>query len=585
MKLTLKRTGTFSLPDGTLKDDTRRLVVWWYGPVIKNNQANSVPKVYVFFRILDDQNSFGDFVRREAALTHLGLLRIGSVWHKGVSNNDVVYKEEKFDVDFSEGGWRVLSLRDLESCGKSLYTEFLRSPYLPEGRGRETFLIDFYLPGGKHLFVPCLEFFVRCYGSSSEVKRVLSTYPWEKVKERLFKPLDTPASPGTWPVKFTRRVHNDDAILLAHILYDPYAEIAAKRIYAQLEADFSAGHPYSLPKITPWFQGAGQLLVEGVPIEGGKSFLALRVLGSTQPGGATIHREKEQRVATAAGKENDGAIGLPAKGKPGAADIIDLTDDAEPDHGSSWLDVAEEKLVILGERRKVIEKWRDRDGSSLTRNIHTPGDEASFSTGEAYGLGKGVGKAHLYASLEMESQGMLRDMWVAFRYLYSLYPNRIKNVEWFTFEGGFCSDSEPKLIRMNPITDDTSVTTSVEQWPFIDYEKNQPRGVLVIRVRSEEKLVYIVEIQRRSKIKPKELNVFEEESISGLCFCLDDDASFEQWIRKLLSEIRYKKGIFKKILGRCPGIAKTFSHRTSKSDAVLCESVAKNALRKMGLEV
>lgn len=585
VKLTLRSCRTFSFPDETLKDADERLVVWWYGPVIKNSQPNSVPKIYIFFRTLDDHNNLGRFISRTAALTHLGLLRIGSIWHEGVSKNRIAYEKRLFEVSFSEGGWQIISLGDLEKSGRSLNTEFIESSYLPENNRHETFLIEFNIADGKRLLVPCIEYFARCYGSSSEVKRVLATYPWEKVKERLYKPIDAPVLPGTWPVKFTRRVHKDDAIILAHFLYDPYAEMAAKSIYAQLEADFLSGHPYSLPKITPWFQGEGQLLVEGVPIDGGKSFLALRVLGSTQPGGAMIQREKEKRLATEGGEENNGSMGLPSKRQPKISDIIDLTDDEEPDHGSSWLDIAEETFIVLGKRRVVIDKWRERDASASSQITPIPGDETTFTTGEAYGSGKDIGKAHLYASLEMESQGVLRDMWEALRYLHSLHPKRIQFVEWFTFENDFCADPEPKLIRFNAVRNDPSLSLSIEQWPYIDYENRQLRGALVIRVVLDNKCIYIVEIQRKYKIKSDDLNVIEEESISGLCFSLDNDADFESWLHDLLSEIRYKKGIFKKILGRCPGRAETFAHRKSKDDIVFYESAAKNAIRKMELKL
>ncbi|WP_311945599.1 hypothetical protein [Halomonas piscis] len=581
MKPTLRSCKTFSFPDGTLKDEDKRLVVWWYGPVIKNNQPESVPKIHIFFRTLDEHNNFGKYIRRTAALTHLGLLRIGSVWHRGVNKNRIIYEKKKFEVSFSENGWQIISLGDLVRSGRNLNTEFIDESYLPESKRYETFLIDFKLADGTRLLVPCIEFFARCYGSSSEVKRILATYRWEKVKKRLFKPLEATALPGTWPIKLTQQANKADAIFLAHILYDPYAELAAKRVYAQLEADFLSGHPYSLPKITPWFRGDAQLIAEGVSIDKGNSFLALRILGSSQPGGARIQREREQHIATAEDEENGGPMGLPSKKPPKIADIIDLTDDEEPDHGSSWLDIEEEPFIVLGKRRTVIDKWHERDTSTNRQNALKSGDDAALSTGEFYGSGKDIGKANLYASLKMESQGVLRDMWEALRYLQSLHPHCLYSVEWFTFDNGFCSYIEPKLIRFNAINSILSLSMSIKQWPYIDYDNFQLRGALVIRVTTEFKHIYIVEIQRRIKEKSHKSNILEEEPISGLCFILNDDADFESWLRDLLSEIRYKKGIFKRILGNCPGHAETFAHRKSKDDTVFCESAAKNALNKM----
>jgi hypothetical protein len=585
VKVTLRSCRAFSFPDGTLKDEDKRMVVWWYGPVTKNLPAGSVPKVAVFFRYLDDQNNLGKITKRDLALTHLGLLRIGSVWRKGACETYFPHDKAKFDVSFSEGGWQLITFADLKSSYLSSEAEADITKYLSETRNHKTYFINFFLPNGKHLLIPCVEFFSRCYGSSSEVNRVLATYPWKGVKERLFKPLDEPPQPGTWPIKLNWRMHKGDAILLAHILYDPYAKLAAKNIYSYIEADFLAGKSYSLLRATPWFQGEGQLAVSGISIDGGNAFLALRVLGSSQPGGTTIQREKEQRVATDEGKDNDDSINLPSKRQPGIGEIIDLTDDTEPDHGSSWLDIEEEKFAVLGKPREVIDKWRDRNSSANRQSTPKPGDENRFSTGEAFGAGKDVGKAHLYTSLEMESQGILRDMWTAFRYLHKSHPNRIRKVEWFTFENGFSAYSEPKLIQFNPIEDDTNITTSVKHWPFIDYDKQKLRGALVIRVMSDTKYIYIIEIQRKHIASSADSNEVDEETISGLCFVLDDDAVFDEWLRRLLSEIRYKKGIFKKVLNRCPGHADAFVHRRSTNDSVFCEAAAKNALRKMGLKL
>lgn len=585
MKVTLRSCRTFSFSDGSLKDENERMVVWWYGPVKKNSRANTVPKVIVFFRYLDEQNNLGKITEREVALTHLGLLRIGSVWHKGTCKTYISYDEEKFDVSFSENKWQLITLDDLQKSSPHLDAETDISIYFSEKRPHKTYLIDFFLADSKHLLIPCVEFFSRCYGSSSEVRRVLATYPWEEVKKRLFKPLDTPPELGIWPIKLNWRMQKGDAILLAHILYDPYAEFAAKSIYAHIETDFSAGKPLSLLRATPWFQGEGQLAVSGISLGDGKAFLGLRVLGSTQPVGATIQREKEQRIATEKGKNNDNFFGLSPKRQLGVSDIIDLTDDTEPDHGSSWLDIEEEKFSVLGEPREVIDKRRDKDCSTNSKSVYIPRDEAVFSTGEAYGLGKDIGKAYLHASLEMEKKGMLRDIWAAFHHLYKAHPKKIKNIEWFTFENGFSAYPEPKLIQFNPISDGQSTTTSVKNWPFIDYEQQQLRGALIIRVMTNTKYIYIIEIQRKNTKLSSNPNKVEEEAISGLCFTLDNDADFDECLRKKLSEIRYKKGIFKKILNICPGIADTFSHRKSAKDSVFCEAAAKNALRKMGLHL
>ena len=485
-------------------------------------------------------------MRRETVLTHLGLLRIGSVWEKGVSSSRIAYEERKFSVSFSPGGWRIVTLDDLRQSGRSLYTAFHDSNYLPQKNQHKTYLIEFDLPDGKHLLIPCTEFFIRVYGRSSEIKRVLATYPWEEVKKRLYRPLDAPASPGTWPVKFTYHVHKHDAILLAHMLYDPYAKRAAKYIYSQFET--SSTPDEMLLKATPWFQGSGEISVSGVPIDGGNTFLGLQILGCTQPDGATIHREREKSATVPATDDDDAPTPFPYHQLQDIPDVIDLTDDEEPDHGSSWLDITEDEFVILGKPRVVLDKRYTRKNVPDTRGVPVPGDETIFSTGEPYGSGKGVGQASIHAPITLESQGFLRDMWNALLYLKSAYPTAIHSVSWFTFEDGFSTSPDPRLISLEPFGTDDEVKTSVANWVYMDTQTKVLRGVLVIKVHVLGQALYLMELQRRP---PKPRNGGREEgskppSYKGLVFTLDHQNSFEDWLRQVLSNVRHAEGVVQK---------------------------------------
>lgn len=583
MTVSLKQCRTFSFSDGTLKDEAERLVVWWYGPIEKNTRLESVPKIYVFFRHIDKNNNLGKVTKRTTVLTHVGLLRIGSVWEKGVSNSRIAFDERTFPVSFSPGGWRIVSLDDLRKAGRSLYTSFNDESYLPLDRKQRSYLIEFDLPDGKHLLIPCTEFFTRVYGRSSEIKRVLATYPWEKVKERLYRPLNAPASPGTWPVKFTYRVHKHDAILLAHMLYDPYAKQAARKIYSQLEARFPEDK--ILFEATPWFQGSGELSVSGVPIDGGNTFLGLQILGCTQPDGATIHREREKSATVPANDGDDAPTQFPYHQLQDIPDVIDLTDDEEPDHGSSWLDITEDEFVILGKPRVVLDKRYTRKNVPDTRGVPVPGDETIFSTGEPYGSGKGVGQASIHAPITLESQGFLRDMWNALLYLKSAYPTAIHSVSWFTFEDGFSTSSDPRLISLEPFGKDDEVETSVANWVYIDTQTKVPRGMLVIRVHVLDQTLYLMELQRRPP-KPRASGGEEASkppSYKGLVFTLNHQGSFEHWLRQVLSNVRHVQGVVQKLAGHCPGVADTFKHPKTRNEHVPCEAAVLNAFSKVGI--
>ncbi|WP_415258485.1 hypothetical protein [Thauera phenylacetica] len=591
MKVSLQRTRTFRIPDPSVTADANvDLVVWWYGPLVKNHRAQSVPKVVVFFRELGADGSLGRIVRRETALTHLGLLRIGSVWNKGISKALIDLPTVTFDVSFSSGGWRIISpygaVHD-ERRSNPIPADDYPLKFSPD----KNHLLDFSLADDRNLVIPCMEFFVRYYGRSEEVPRVLATYPWEEVQKRLFKPFDQPIRQGTWPVKLAKRMRNGDTVFLAHVLHDPYARKLAKSIYGQIESAFQAEAPYVFLKVAPWFRGATRVKVAGIPIDGGRTFLGLRVVGGSGPLGDTIHRDRD-RPGNAGGVEpplpgHDHGGGLSLRSLTRLPDILDLTDDEEPDHGSSSLDIQEEDFEELGEPRVIVDVQRANQGKSGGRP-HGKGEEITFSTGEPHGSGKGVGYASIHACAVLESHGTLRDMWSAVLYLKTCKPDAVKAVEWFTFEDGFKDDPEPKLIAFEPFEEDEEgLDAETTRWPYYDPGLEVLRGALVIRVTVLGEPLYLFEIQRRPVRKKDGLGNFKdgEESFKGLVFRVDGQERLVPWLRTLMNETRRVKGVVARLTGLCAGLADSFKHAPSKDQQRPCEAAVRNALRKVGVEI
>jgi hypothetical protein len=172
-------------------------------------------------------------------------------------------------------------------------------------------------------------------------------------------------------------------------------------------------------------------------------------------------------------------------------------------------------------------------------------------------------------------------------YLQRQYPTKIRSVEWFTFETGFCSGQVPKLIALAPFRDAEKVDTKTRNWLYYDVANKVPRGVLVARLLVGIKTVFIVEIRRRARRKQEDDGTSKEteESFKGIVFILDQNQSLQKWLTELLSEIRKEVGVVKKITGRCPGIADTFKHSSSGSDEISCQAAVVNALKKMRIHL
>ena len=584
------RTKTFRIPDPSVTADASvDLVVWWYGPLVKNRRAQSVPKVVVFFRELRGDGSFGRIVRRETALTHLGMLRIGSVWSGGMSKTRIDHSVVTFDVSFASDGWKIISPYGVvhdEKRSNPIPQDDYPLKFSPD----KNYLLEFRLSDGRSLLIPCIEFFVRFFGRSEEVPRVLATYPWVDAQKYLYKPFDQPIQPGTWPVKLAKRMRNSDTTFLAHVLHDPYAQHVAKGIYSQIESAFGAQAPYVFLKVAPWFRGSAKLEVAGIPINSGRTFLGLRVVGGSGPSGVTIHRDRD-RPGSEGGTEplsaGDDQVGFPPRNLTRLPDILDLTDDEEPDHGSSSLEIEEEDFKELGEPRVIIDVRQANRGKS-GGGFHSQGGETTFSTGEPHGSGKGVGYASIHASNVLESHGTLRDMWNAVLHLKKCKPDDVTAVEWFTFEDGFKGDSEPKLIAFEPFEEDEEgLDAETRRWPYYDPGQEVLRGALVVRVTVYGAHIYLFEMQRRPLRKKDGSGNFKdcEEPFKGLVFRVDAHESFISWLRTLMNETRRVKGVVARLTGMCPGFADSFNHAPSKDQQWPCEAAVRNALGKAGVEI
>lgn len=571
-------------------------IAWWYCGLYKNEQAESQPKVLVAFRELWGSGYLSNnFILRRVPLAALGHVRLGTVWKNGVCRREAEFDTGKFDVDFLPGNWKFSSFQYANQ--NDIAPPYPPSLYPLKYKLDRNWLVEFDLQTEGKLVIPCLEFFSRCYGCSGELRRILATYPWRGTEggdgNRLYAPLDQQEEPGKWNVKLRKRLVNGDALFLAHVKYDRYAEYRAKQIYAQIEALHDPSNKYpAFLQVGPWFQEPAQLKVRGIWFDNRKSFLGLQIVGVSEPSGVPIERSRDNRnnAEQPAGPD---APGQAWQGVTGGAtakppQIIDLTIDHEPDQNAESIEVEEPKVEVLGTPRQVT-NYRDKQAKDSAGAKENGDDPDAYSSGEACGDGKGIGYAAVHAQPVMESEGLMRDMWNAMLFLSETYPQKISKVEWFTFEDGFRADNEPKLIALEEFDasalahDGTKLPGRIRNWPYMDQNQSEFRGVLVTRLSLTGRAVYIVEIQRkaprRSKASPEE----GAESFRGLVFVLDDEQQLVRWTRTVLSRVRYVKGVVQKLVNDCPGEAASFKHRPARGERVPCEGAVLLALSKVGV--
>lgn len=568
---------------GELPDDEIKRVAWWYCGIYKNPKAPSEPRVEICFQTLMEDGSLGNFTYYKIGLTHLGQVRLGTIWQGKHRVGQIPLEEVTYQLNFDDDGWKMAAPWDKEGEKSYLIPPWAYS--LPSvAFHRPTHLIQFHITGDpKGLLIPCLELFSRTYGHSQYVKRVLLNNNLAIAKEKLYVPDIEPAPDGVWQVTVEKHAHNSDAIFLAHLKHDPVTEQRVKRIWGDAEAAQGvSGEKVLFLAAAPYFSGPAQLRVRGIWLTPQKRFLGLQIIGCSDPGGAPVFLDRENTNLTGPLQKIASGPGWPKKIKPNPEknkEIL-LTHLEEPGANQEAMEIEDPEIRILGMRRKVVRVRRQATGIREPRYVVSDEPPEKHSGGEAHGDNPSVVPASINAERVLESQGTLRDIWSALQQLTTGKDAVIKKLASVTPEGKLSYSSEPVLLPLKPLGPKVDVSGSIRNWPFLDPASQQLRGVLVAWVETNLGAGYFLEIERRTA--PDENGgVKESESYKGMVFRLEDEEDLAPWLATLLEDIVYAKGILDKIKDNCPGEVDTFVHRHTTDGSL--DNAVQSGLEKIGL--
>lgn len=552
--------------EGVPPTSTDRLVAWWYCSIKKNPDAVSESKVEVCFRQLLDREDEYVFRHHDVGITHLGQVRLGTIWQGQKKVGQIPLSHEIFQVDFSDGAWGFSGAWDKENqdatSKKRLIPPFIYK--LDDAtRHPKTRLVEFHLTDNPHgLIVPCLEVFSRLYGRSQYLKRVLLAKPFDQAINELIVPDIEEAPPNTWQVTVDKHCYDGDGVFLAHLKHDPLSARRVRSIWGQTEgAQNTSGNIPAYPEIGPWFAGPAQLRVRGKWLDNEKKkFLALEILGCSDPGGAEIYFDRENtNMVTGPLKKVRGGGSWPRvkREKPTGGKDIHITHLKEPGAGEEPLEIADPFFEILGQPRLVTKIVRSKQGDREKRHTESGEPTDQYSGGEAHGSGGETAPVSIAAPQILEAKGLLRDVWDVLVRMAADKNEPIKSVTSILPDGA--ESPEPKMLTCPAAEFEPGMTDSKLYWHLLTLHPEQPRNILVARIKTENEILYIVEIQRRIKIT-EDGRQEESPTYRGMAFRLDDESGLSDWLKAMLKEVVRETGIVYKITNKCPGTAATFKH-------------------------
>ncbi len=564
-----------------------RLMVWWYSGILKNVRDSFQPRVRVAFRELRDDNVSlsKKLFFEKIPITLLGQVGIGTIWQNGVCISETTFETKTFEVDFSLKGWQKNSF-DYASLNKKNPPFRQNIIYPLNDEFDKNWLIDFHISSGGKLTIPCLEFFYKCYGRSAEIKRILTTVTHNSVENRLYAQWGNKENTDLRKIKLQARIRYSDTVFVTYVKYDNYAKRCAKSINIQIESQYEPkkNKPIFI-EVAPWHQKKIKIVVKGISHNNNKSFLGLQIMDSSDPPGNPIIKYKNKTIIKITNKPEEPPKWGKKKGIIKSGEEVEITGDMGPDHGAPTLNIPDPTCDTIGGKREIIDFVEEKTKDKVKRSFTTE-NPSKFSSGESYGSDKGVAYASISSSYELESHGTLRDMWKATQYLLKKKPDIFNSVEWFTFDDGFCSVGEPRLIKLKAFKNNIEISRSIKNWVYLDSKKkDRLRGILVIRIKTPIQTIFIVEVQRRKPVKGKKNTKDKKECFQGISFVIYDTNFFEPWIFSLLFSIGMFKGIVKNVVNSCPGFATTFKHVKVEGDKVLYETAVMNAITKLRYRV
>lgn len=536
-----------------LKNIHSPVVVWWYERMSKNESAQSIPYVEVVFRYLDKFDQLSGVTVAKIGLSRMGSFRLGTIWENRKCVAETYLGEDQtFSVDFTRGAWEHMSV-----TGRHQH-QFFREDYELRRSGSEEVLsdlLDFPLPDGKNLLIPCIEFLYRCYGSTSDMARILATYSWSEVLDKLYAHMDH--EPETRLVQPKPYIPDSDVPFLAAVQYDRYSQVAARSIHAQLDIAHDQGMATSV-KVMPWFQGLAKIRARGRWINGGKTFLCLEVTGMSHPKHPPYDLRRERR------SERDVEKGKPIVDLqreildiPKEEDPFPITDENEPGRDASTWNKQDPDFAILGPKcphtRSYVErKYSERKVVSIPESSATRG-----STGDPKGPPNEISHVVHHAKRVEGDGGILKALWNELVYLKSTTPG-FTSLAWYSSsEQKFVESSDFRLHGLAPFDTDATVSDAVRKWMFYRENSTKVRGILLARAIIHGRTFYLFEHQRKKKRKKA---VYEEEQVSGLLVNIDDPRIAHETVSNICDRVRHKMGRFGRLNIDSPH--KVFRHYT-----------------------
>jgi hypothetical protein len=536
-------------------DDEKIRVIWWYGPVFKNNSDSNVPKVLVLTRLLDENGVLTDQNQHfNINVTELELVRIGSIW-KGRERQDDLYtaienyrQNLEFTFNFNADEPESIPFDASIEVGKLLIPPFryslgdFKDKYVSRKQFRSSTLAKLESKHGITVLIPSLELLTSAIAPEHKLLRAhLLQHSIDQICTNYMS--SGYEKDGAYVVESRNGYFRSNLTLLAYMKNNQTSRSRLSKIWASMQVGSSEYHD-RYPVILPYHPTELTLKGDGVKIND-NTFLMLRINGFSLPIDYPVHNiinEPVQNPEQFMSRESE--RNLPQLQNPQQKDDLPITGDNDPHHEVGQLYIRSEVKIIGPEPKiELFKKQKINNEPPKIVPLEKQKIEALSSGEQNYRKdSRGTG-AVKQAPIKIGED--LNNIEWAIKELNDLTSDPKSDITGFAHIGN--DGAEYAAPAFCYITESEMPQGHKRKWYFYNKskKKNNEEESTKTNLRYRKFLIAKIALKDKQPIYLLEIEQKGSEAFSGLLFNISGDLS-QQSIKDLLVAITNNEGRFRK---------------------------------------
>ncbi|MCQ9120249.1 hypothetical protein BKG95_08435 [Rodentibacter pneumotropicus] len=546
-------------------------VVAWYESdfIFENRKAQVRAKVKLVnltnpIYIGKDNAEYLSVLYISVPLNYLHYFTIGSIWKNGVAKEQFAFEEFYIMVkpenqDSERENLSMVSFNESSNSSDKPfdYTTYTIPTEHHKYRDDQNKLLSISYQNQKFIIHP-LHIFMMHYGYSTDIKRILATYSFDEVKERLFIDKVVNNFDVERYVVLPKYFVKKDAIFLYHFKYDEDTTgLRVKNLVSQFRLNVrNQKHPI---EIGFWHTQKVELKIRGIRL--GNAVLCAEIIGLNQPEGEDItlvqYQSKGQKSDSKTEEQNRDINNVPITRiytREPELDELPLTDNS-PDNRT--VEYNKRQFELLGRQRQIRALKKAREEHNQRMKILTPDEIGSLGVGESDGRNGSVGLAFCF--LDDTPVGKSSKLYKLWQHAKAVAEWNYGEAHWYTPNLGFRNDDE-------------LVPVSLETNRSFDY----PEIAIIIRLEIHGETFFLIDFSMKHR----------DISMRGLGYKPDPDEDFlyetdmkKSGLSELLSAVHCYEHLPKEYLeDKNKGKTKLTTFNHSEADS---SNWAYNAVQKL----